>query len=223
VLTLRAVSKTFATPTGDVALLRSVSLEIAEGARVAVVGASASGKSTLGLIATGLLLPDAGAVLVSGHDLTTLDTDGRARLRRREIGLVTSDALLCGSLTVLDNVCLPLSGPVPDREAREQGRALLASLSLDDAQDAFPDQLSPLNQRLVGLARAAVRLPRLLVADTGSRGLTLDGQRTFTDVLLRLQQRSGAALLMLCDDPAEGAACDTVLSLRDGTLAETWR
>lgn len=222
-LTLRAVSKTFATPTGDVAPLRSVSLEIAEGARVAVVGPPASGKSTLALIATGLLLPDAGAVLVNGYDLTTLGTDGRARLRRREIGLVTSDALLCGSLTVLDNVCLPLSGPVPDREAREQGRALLASLALDHAQDAYPEHLSPLDQRLAGLACASVRLPRLLVTDAGARGLTPEGQRTFTDVLLRLQQRSGAALLMLCDDPAEGIACGTVLSLHDGTLAETWR
>ena len=219
-LTLRAVSKTFATPTGDVAPLRSISLEIAAGARLAVVGAPASGKTTLGLLAAGLLVPDAGPVLVDGCDLSALDTDERARVRRRDIGVVTDAPLLCPTLTVLDNVCLPLSGPVPDLEARDQGRALLAALSLDHVQDARPSQLALLDQRLVALARAAVRLPRLIVADTALRGLAPDEQRSWTDVLLRLQHRSGAALLMLCDTPAEGTACDAVLALRDGELTE---
>jgi putative ABC transport system ATP-binding protein len=220
VLTLHAVSKTFATPTGALTPLRSVSLAIAEGARVAVTGPSGSGKTTLTLIAAGMLVPDSGLVRLDAHNLSTLDTDARARVRRHDIGVVTCGPLLCASLTVLGNVCLPLSGPVADLEARDQGRALLAALSLDHLQDAWPEQLSPLHQRLVALARASVRVPRLIVADTAGRGLVPSERQTFTDVLLRLQQRSGATLLMTCDDPAEAHACERVLSLSDGLLSE---
>lgn len=219
-LTLHAVSKTFATPIGALAPLRSVSLDIADGTRIAVTGPSGSGKTTLALIAAGLLVPDSGVVRLDTHNLSSLDTDARARLRRRDIGVVTCDPLLCASLTVLGNVCLPLSGPVADLEARDQGRALLAALSLDHLQDAWPGQLSPLDQRLVALARASVRVPRLIVADTAGRGLVPSERQTFTDVLLRLQQRSDAALLMTCDDPAEAYACERVLSLSDGLLSE---
>lgn len=218
-LTLRAVSNTFETPTGVVAPLRSVSLDLAEGARVAVVGARGAGKSTLAAVAAALRAPSSGTVLFDGQDLAMLDADALAGVRRRDIGVIAADPLLCETMTVLENICVPLSGTAADREARDQGRALLAALSLDHAQDAWPSQLAPLEQRLVSVVRAFVRGPRLVVADTMGRGLASGQARTLTDVVVRLQQRFGAALLMLCDHPSEAGGCETRYALEDGHLS----
>jgi putative ABC transport system ATP-binding protein len=221
VIKLDHIGKTFHEGGRPRAVLHDVDLRVAAGERVALLGRSGSGKSTLLNLISGMDVPDAGALRVAGTDLVALDEAGRTRFRRRHVGFVYQFFNLIPTLTVAENVRLPL-----DLNGRRGAAAaartaeLLAAVDLADRADSFPDVLSGGEQQRVALARALVHAPPLVLADeptgnlddaTGSRVLAL---------LDRLVAEAGATLLMVTHSAEAAALADRVLHLDDGQLRE---
>ena len=200
--------------------LNEVSLAVAPGELVAVMGPSGSGKSTLLHLAGGLDRPDAGSVVVEGTDLVGLSRVALAALRRRAIGYVFQDFNLIPALTAAENVSLPreLDG-VASRRARTEARAALAEVGIEELADRFPDDISGGEQQRVAIARALVGERRVVLADepTGA----LDSQ-TGEAVLRLLRGRcdAGAAVVLVTHEARYAAWADRVAFLRDGVMVD---
>jgi putative ABC transport system ATP-binding protein len=199
--------------------LDRVSLTVAAGEAVAVMGPSGSGKSTLLNLIAGLDRPTAGTVTVAGDRVDRLSETGLARFRRRRVGIVFQFFNLLDDLTVADNVLLPaqLAG-LPRAQARARAAELLTALGLDGHQDAYPARLSGGQRQRVAIARALVSRPPLLLADEPTGALdTAAGEQI--GALLRDLNRSGQTLILVTHNPALAAryAARTV-ELTDGRL-----
>lgn len=207
--------------TGDTTLtiLSGVSFEVREGEAVAIVGVSGSGKSTLLGLLAGLDTPSAGSVRIDGHELFSLDEDGRAALRGRMVGFVFQSFQLLPAMTTLENVMLPLE-LAGAADAEEAARAMLGRVGLGERLHHYPKQLSGGEQQRVAIARAFVAGPRLLLADepTGNLDPATGGQ--VIDLLFGLNRESGTTLLLVTHDEALTQRCDRVLRLAAGRLQD---
>ncbi|MCW2785344.1 MAG: transporter ATP-binding protein, partial [Marmoricola sp.] len=220
VLKLDRVTRVHGLGATEVRALDNVSITVAAGELVAVMGPSGSGKSTLLTLAGGLDTPSAGAVFVEGVDLATLGNKGRAQLRRTAIGYVFQDFNLIPALTAAENVSLPLElDGVGVGEARKAALVALGQLGIGDVGDRFPDEISGGQQQRVAIARAVVGQRRLILADepTGA----LDTQ-TGEDILRLLRTRcdEGAAGILVTHEPRHAAWADRVVFLRDGAVVD---
>jgi putative ABC transport system ATP-binding protein len=200
--------------------LRGVSLDVAAGEFVAVMGPSGSGKSTLLALAGGLDSPTSGQVLMDGADLGGLGRAGRAALRRRGVGYVFQDLNLIPSLTAAENVMLPreLDG-VRARTARGEARKALEEVGIAELADRFPDEMSGGQQQRVAIARALVGERRLVLTDEPTGALD---SHTGEDVLRVLRGRcdAGASCLMVTHESRHAAWADRVVFLRDGRIVD---
>ncbi|GGS74436.1 ABC transporter ATP-binding protein [Nonomuraea spiralis] len=203
---------------GQAHALRGVSLEVAQGELVAVMGPSGSGKSTLLNLAGGLDRPTSGTVRIEGRDLA--EVRDLAALRRGSVGYVFQDLNLIPSLTAAENVMLPreLDG-VRAAQARKEALAVLADVGVDQFADRFPEELSGGQRQRVAIARALVGERRLLLADEPTGALdTATGDEILS--LLRNRCDEGAAVLLVTHEPRYAAWADRVVYLRDGLIAE---
>ncbi|WP_433077495.1 ABC transporter ATP-binding protein [Dactylosporangium sp. CA-052675] len=200
--------------------LRGVSLAVAEGELVAVMGPSGSGKSTLLNLAGGLDRPDAGGVAVEGRRLEGMRKRELAAMRRRSVGYVFQDLNLLPALTAAENVALPLEldGTSP-RRARRTALAALADVELADCAGRFPDELSGGQQQRVAIARALVGQRRLILADEPTGALD---SRTGEAVLrlMRSKVDGGAAGVLVTHEARHAAWADRVVFLRDGRIVD---
>src|SRR5437660_2669261 len=216
-LSLDAVSKRFHRGREEVVALDEVDLELEAGEFLALVGPSGSGKSTLLHLAGGLDQPDRGRIVLDGRDLATLSTGDRAQLRRRQIGFVFQFFHLIPTLTVAENVELPL---VLDGARRTNGRVpeLLDRVGLTHRADHLPGELSGGEMQRAAIARALVARPRLLLADEPTGNLDSATGAEILDLLGERVRETGAALLMVTHDASAASRADRVVSLRDGVL-----
>ena len=208
-------------PSGDqqLTVLDGVDLSIAPGECVAVLGPSGSGKSTLLGLMAGLDQPTAGRVIIDGVDLTTLDEDGLALLRRRAIGFVFQSFQLLGNLTARENVLLPMElCGTPDATARAD--ELLAEVGLSDRGHHHPSQLSGGEQQRVALARAFGPKPPVLLADEPTGNLDGDTGQRILDLLLGLREREGTTLVIVTHDPALAERADRCVRMANGRLVD---
>ncbi|MEU7910529.1 ABC transporter ATP-binding protein [Microbispora bryophytorum] len=207
--------------TGAVHALRGVSLDVAAGELVAVMGPSGSGKSTLLNLAGGLDRPTEGSVRLEGRELRDLSPEQLAELRRRSAGYVFQDLNLVPSLTVAENVALPreLDG-VRTAKARREALAVLEEVGLADLGDRFPDDLSGGQRQRAAIARALVGERRLLLADEPTGALDT---RAGDEIIQVLRQRAdaGAAVLLVTHEPRYAAWADRVVFLKDGQIADS--
>jgi putative ABC transport system ATP-binding protein len=221
VLELRDVHRVHGTGETAVHALRGVSLTVAPGELVAVMGPSGSGKSTLLNLAGGLDRPSQGEVVVDGTVLAECSLRALAALRRRRIGYVFQDLNLLASLTAAENVALPLElDGVRVRQARQFALQALADMDLDGLGDRFPDEISGGQQQRVAIARALVGERRLVLADepTGA----LDSQTGESVLrLLRSKVDDGAAAVLVTHEARHAAWADRVVFLRDGVIVDT--
>jgi putative ABC transport system ATP-binding protein len=197
-----------------------VSMEVARGESVAIMGPSGSGKSTLLNLIAGLDRPTSGAVTVGGQRVDTLSETGAARYRRRQVGMIFQFFNLLDDMTVVDNVLLPaqLAG-VPAAQARARAAELLAALRIGQHQDAYPARLSGGERQRVAIARALVNRPALLLADEPTGALDTANGEAIGELLLDLNA-SGQTLIMVTHSPDLAARyARRVIEIVDGQIA----
>jgi putative ABC transport system ATP-binding protein len=220
VLQLVDVVRTHGSGETEVHALQGISLTVAAGELVAVMGPSGSGKSTLLHLAGGLDTPTSGAVRVEGTDLGTLSRKALARVRRRSIGYVFQDFNLVPALTAAENVALPreLDG-ASARSARREAVVALEEVGIPELADRFPDDMSGGQQQRVAIARALVGERRLVLADEPTGALdSTTGEAVMA--LLRARCDAGAAGVLVTHDARHAAWADRVVFLRDGRVVD---
>ncbi|PAU87390.1 ABC transporter [Pseudomonas sp. WN033] len=213
------LSKVVRTSEAELTILDDVSLHIARGASVAIVGASGSGKSTLLSLLAGLDLPTNGEVELAGKPLSQLDEDQRAALRAEHVGFVFQSFQLLASLTALENVMLPLE--LHGRsDARERAAQLLERVGLGQRLSHYPRQLSGGEQQRVAIARAFASEPDILFADEPTGNLDAKTGQRITDLLFELNREQGTTLIMVTHDARLAERCQYALHLEAGRLLE---
>jgi putative ABC transport system ATP-binding protein len=220
VLELRSVSKVHGKGAAEVQALRDVSLTVAAGEMVAVMGPSGSGKSSLLTIAGTLEEPTSGAVLIGGADTAAMPAGARSRLRRQVIGYVFQDFNLLPGLTAAENVSLPLElDGMSMRRAHLAALKALEDLGLGQRSRNFPDQLSGGERQRVAIARAVVGDRKLLLADEPSGALdSATGESVMQ--LIHTACKRGVAAVVVTHDAQLAAWADRVVFLRDGRLVD---
>jgi putative ABC transport system ATP-binding protein len=204
---------------GAVNVLRGISVSVAAGESVALLGPSGSGKSSLLMIAAGLEKPTSGRVILAGTDITNLGEDALARLRRDRVGIVFQAFHLIATMTALENVALPLEFARADR-AFARAREALAAVGLAARADHYPGELSGGEQQRVALARAMVSEPCVLFADEPTGNLDTETGALVADLLFAIAARAGTTLCLVTHEEALAGRCARVLRLKDGALAD---
>jgi putative ABC transport system ATP-binding protein len=216
-LELQDVALTLPSAAGPIDILRGVDLTVASGERVAIVGASGSGKSSLIALAAGLERPTGGVVRLFGQDLALLDEDGRARLRRGRVSLVFQSFHLLPNMTAEENVAAPLE-IAGVRDAIATARVWLDRVGLGARRTHYPHQLSGGEQQRVALARALAARPALLFADEPTGNLDAANAASVADLMFELIGEVGAALVLVTHDPALAARADRRVTMAGGRI-----
>lgn len=201
--------------------LDAVDLTVAAGQFVAIVGPSGSGKSSLLAVAGALVRPTHGSVRVAGEDLGPLSARERARVRRDAIGFVFQSGNLLPALTAADQLRLPSRFNRAARAAARDPLGLLAEVGMEGKADRRPHQLSGGERQRVGIARALVTSPRLLLVDEPTAALDRQRSREVVDLLARETRQHAVATVMVTHDHEILGACDAVFSMADGRLSPT--
>lgn len=216
---LEGLSKGFQEGGHTRTVLHEADAEFARGEFVAILGRSGSGKSTLLNLISGIDLVDQGDIHVNGQRLTALNERQRTLFRRHNIGFIFQFFNLIPTLTVWENVVLPLElAGMDNGHARRQAEALLEAVGLLDRKDTFPDRLSGGEQQRVAIARALVHDPVLVLADEPTGNLDEDTGRQVMDLLDRLTRQAGKNLILVTHSNEAAAYADRVLTLHEGKL-----
>jgi putative ABC transport system ATP-binding protein len=222
IVSLQNVSKDYLTDGQPVHALRDVSLDVNRGEFVALVGRSGCGKSTLLNLTGAMDFPTSGRVLLDGVDTSTLKDAGLTLLRREKVGFIFQSFQLLHTLTVFENVELPLL-LAGKPNARAAARDKLAWVELDSLGDRYPHQLSGGQMQRVGIARALIQSPVILLADEPTGNLDTITGNVILDLLKRLTRELNTATLMATHSAEAAALADAVVHLRDGKIEEISR
>ncbi len=216
IIQARGLTKTIDTGTHRVEILRGIDLEVPAGQIVAIMGPSGSGKSTLLGLLAGLDTPTSGRVVLDGVDITGLAEDRLAVVRGRKIGFVFQSYQLIPSLTAEENVLLPME--LAGQDGVSRARELLDRVGLLDRRDHYPVQLSGGEQQRVALARAFALRPPILMADEPTGNLDSVNGRHVLQLLLELNRREGATLVLVTHETDLAACAGRRLTLQDGRI-----
>jgi putative ABC transport system ATP-binding protein len=222
ILSLQSVSKEYSTDGQNIRALDNVTLEVFEGEAVALVGRSGCGKSTLLHLAGAMDFPTTGAVRIGGQSTSELNDAQQTQLRREKVGFVFQSFQLLHTLTVQENVELPLL-LAGKPGAREAALERLRWVELDGLGTRYPHQLSGGQMQRVAIARALAHSPRILLADepTGNLDTTTGG--VILELLLRLTREQKTATILATHSQEAASVCDTLVRLRDGRIEEMTR
>ncbi len=217
VIDARNVTLRFGSGDAAVDVLRGVDLKVMAGERLAILGPSGSGKSSLMAVLAGLERASSGKVLVAGADFSALDEDGLARARRGRIGIVLQAFHLIPTMTAAENVAVPLElAGIADPQAK--ALAELGSVGLAHRTGHYPTQLSGGEQQRVGLARAIAARPALIFADEPTGNLDEATGAAVIDLLFGRLRDTGATLVLITHDAALAARCDRIIEMKDGHI-----
>ncbi|MGA3194543.1 MAG: ABC transporter ATP-binding protein [Terriglobales bacterium] len=219
ILSLQNVSKHYDSDGQTVHALDGISLTVESGEFVALVGRSGCGKSTLLHLAGAMDFPSAGLVLIDGMVSGSLDDARQTRLRREKVGFIFQSFQLLHTLTVQENVELPLLLAGKPR-AREEALKCLHWVELDGLATRYPHQLSGGQMQRVAIARALVHSPRILLADEPTGNLDTNTGSSILSLLQRLTREQKTATIMATHSLEATAVCDTLVRLRDGRIVE---
>ena len=219
ILSLKDAALTLDANAGRVDILNGITLEVARGETLGLIGPSGSGKSSLLMLMGGLERATGGSITLLGHDLTALGEDALARLRRQHMGVVFQSFHLIPTMTALENVATPLE-LAGAAEAFDRAALELEAVGLGDRLHHYPSQLSGGEQQRVALARAAAPRPDVLLADEPTGNLDAATGAVIMDLLFGLNERQGATLILVTHAQDLAARCDRVVRLTDGRIAE---
>ncbi len=217
---LRDITKTYHLGEIDVPVLKGVSLEVARGEFVALMGASGSGKSTMMNILGCLDRPTSGSYRLDGQEIADLSSDERARVRNSKIGFVFQSFNLLARTTALENVMMPLSyAPhISEKEAKRRGKELLDRVGLADRMDHYPSQLSGGQQQRVAIARSLINHPPLLFADEPPGNLDSHTSKEVLEMFQRLNADEKITIILVTHDPGVGSIAKRIILMRDGRI-----
>jgi putative ABC transport system ATP-binding protein len=217
VIDARDVTLRFGDGSAAVDVLRGVSLSVMAGERLAILGPSGSGKSSLMAVLSGLEKASTGQVMVAGADFSALDEDGLARARRGRIGIVLQAFHLIPTMTALENVAVPLElAGIAD--PHDKARTELQAVGLGHRLDHYPTQLSGGEQQRVGLARAIAARPALIFADEPTGNLDEATGAAVVELLFGRLAETGATLILITHDASLAEKCDRVIEMKDGHI-----
>ncbi|RYG99400.1 MAG: ABC transporter ATP-binding protein [Alphaproteobacteria bacterium] len=205
-------------------ILKDVSLELNPGEVTAVVGPSGSGKTSLLMVLSGLEQATAGSVTIDGTEISGMNEDRLAIFRRRNLGILFQNFHLIPSLTALENVALTLEIAEPTaawRTVRDQAAAALADVGLAQRTGHLPSALSGGEQQRVGLARAMVGNPKLLMADEPTGNLDQETGAQVIELMFKLARERNTSILLITHDPSLARKADRQLRMNEGHLSVT--
>lgn len=202
---------------GRVDILHDISINVAAGETLGLVGPSGSGKSSLLMLMGGLEQATSGKIMAVGQDLTAMNEDQLALFRRDNMGVVFQSFHLIPTMTALENVATPLE-LAGAKDAFARAEAELRAMRLGDRIDHYPSQMSGGEQQRVALARASAPRPRILLADEPTGNLDETNGQAIIDLLFDLRDRHGATLVMVTHSNELANRCDRVVRLRDGRI-----
>jgi putative ABC transport system ATP-binding protein len=214
---VRDLRLTLPSPAGPVNILRGIDLDVAAGEAVGIVGPSGSGKTSLLMVLAGLESASSGSVQLGGREITGLDEDALARLRRNSVGIVFQAFHLIPTMNALENVAVPME-LAGRRDAAARATEALDAVGLSHRLTHLPGQLSGGEQQRVALARAFAPRPLLLLADEPTGNLDQATGEAVMDLLFDLRERSGATLLLITHDPRLAARCSRRVHIADGRV-----
>lgn len=219
VLSLKDAALSLDGNAGRVDILHGISLDVARGETLGLIGPSGSGKSSLLMLMGGLEHATGGAIRALGHDLSSMNEDELARFRRDRMGIVFQNFHLIPTMTALENVATPLE-LAGHRDAFARASAELDAVGLSHRSDHYPAQLSGGEQQRVALARALAPRPDILLADEPTGNLDETNSTAIMDLLFDLRDRHGATLVLVTHSQTLARRCDRVIRLRDGRIAD---
>jgi ABC-type lipoprotein export system ATPase subunit len=217
---LRDITKTYYLGEIDVPVLKGVSLDVARGELVALMGASGSGKSTLMNILGCLDRPSSGRYVLDGQLVSDLSSDERARVRNSKIGFVFQNFNLLPRTSAMENVMMPLSyaAHVTEREAKKRAKEILERVGLGDRFDHYPSQLSGGQQQRVAIARALINHPPLLFADEPTGNLDSRTSQEVLEMFQRLNEDEKITIIIVTHDANVADHANRVIRMRDGRI-----
>jgi ABC-type lipoprotein export system ATPase subunit len=220
---LRNIHKTYHVGDLDVPVLKGVSLRVARGELVALMGASGSGKSTLMNILGCLDRPTSGEYWLEGQEVSRLSSDQRALIRNRKVGFVFQNFNLLPRTSALENVAMPLSymaDPLSDREARRRAKEMLCRVGLEDRLDHEPSRLSGGEQQRVAIARALINCPPLLFADEPTGNLDSHTSEEILRVFQQLNEEDCITIIVVTHDANVAQRARRVIHIHDGVVVD---
>ena len=222
ILSLQEVSKDYLTDGQPVHALSGLSLNVERGEFVALVGRSGCGKSTLLNLAGAMDFPTSGRVLLDGVSTSSLTDSGLTQLRREKVGFIFQSFQLLHTLTVFENVELPLL-LAGKHSAREVARERLGWVELEGLGERYPHQLSGGQMQRVAIARALVHSPSLLLADEPTGNLDTTTSNVILELIRRLTREQNTATIVATHSVEAASLANTVVKLRDGKIEELTR
>lgn len=205
-------------------IFTDLDLDIERGAFIALLGPSGCGKSTLLNLLSGIDLPDAGLIEINGRSLTGMSEVERTRFRRRHIGFVFQFFNLIPTLTVAENLFLPLElNGLMSTEQRDRALELLDHVGLGERRNSFPERLSGGEQQRLAIARALVHGPLLLLADEPTGNLDAATGARILELLLKLHRQAGTTIIMVTHSQEVAGRADRMLTLDAGRIQEIAR
>ena len=217
VISLQKASLSFAGANGRVDILKNIQLDIPAGQSVAILGPSGAGKTSLLMVMAGLESLSSGRAVLAGQDITSMNEDALAQLRRDHVGIVFQAFRLIPSMTAVQNVAVPLE-LASDSQASEKAETALKSLGLGHRLHHLPDQLSGGEQQRVAIARAIVTRPDILLADEPTGNLDSATGASVIKELFTAAASVNAALVLITHDEALAKKCQRLLRIEDGEI-----
>ncbi len=217
ILSLQQVKLTLEGNAGPVEIIKGISMEVFKGETIGLTGPSGSGKSSLLMLLGGLERATAGTVTALGQNLSSMNEDELARLRRDHMGVVFQSFHLIPTMTALENVATPLE-LAGQRGAFKKAEAELEAVGLADRIDHYPSQLSGGEQQRVALARASAPKPDVLLADEPTGNLDAANGTAIIELLFGLRKRHGSTLILVTHALGLAQSCDRLIELDDGRI-----
>ena len=218
VIDLKAAHLTLGNTAASVNILKGIDLRISVGETVSILGPSGAGKTSLLMVMAGLENLTKGQIFLSGTDITQMDEDPLAAIRRDMVGIIFQAFRLIPSLTALQNVAIPLE-LAGHNDATGSAKAALESVGLEHRLTHLPDQLSGGEQQRVAIARAVAPKPRILLADEPTGNLDSATGEKVVNILFKSALEAGAALVLVTHDAALATRCSRVIEIEDGIIA----